>query len=65
MKKIKKQPPRQQRKPKKYQIYGIFNFKTKRLIYVNMDLEQIELEYGLGDYDEESCDIVSFEVALV
>lgn len=52
-------------KLKKYRIYGIFNFKTKQLLYVNLDLEQLELEYGLGDYDEKICDIVSFEVVLV
>lgn len=63
------------RKPKKasdkklkfneYRIYGIFNFKTKQLLYVNLDLEQAELEFGLGDYDDTICDIISFEVILV
>lgn len=52
-------------KLKEYRIYGIFNFKTKKLLYVNLDLDQTELEYGLGDYDEDTCDIISFEVILV
>lgn len=50
---------------KEYRIYGIFNFKSKKLLYVNIDLEQTELEFGLGDYDDEICDIISFEVILV
>jgi hypothetical protein len=59
MGKLKKQI---QQKTKKYQIHGIFNFKTKKLLYVNLDLDQTELEYGLGDYNETVCDIISFEV---
>ena len=52
-------------KLKEYRIYGIFNFKTKKLLYVSIDLEQTELEHGLGDYDEDICDIISFGVILV
>lgn len=50
---------------KEYRIYGIFNFKTKQLLYVNVDLDQTELEFGLGDYDETVCDVISFDVVLI
>ena len=52
-------------KSKTYRIYGIFNFRTEELVYVNMDLEQTELEFELSDYDPEECDIVSFKIMLV
>ena len=52
-------------KSKTYQIYGIFNFRTEELVYVNMDVEQTELEFDLSDYDPEEYDIVSFEIMLV
>ena len=50
---------------KEYRIYGIFNFKSKKLLYVNVDLDQTELEFGLGDYDETVCDVISFDVAFI
>lgn len=52
-------------KSKTYLIYGIFNFRTEELVYVNMDLEQTELELELSDCDPEECDIVSFKIMLV
>ena len=52
-------------KPKIYQIYGIFNFKKKKMLYVSLDLEQTELEFGLGDYDDNTCGVISFTVKFV
>jgi len=52
-------------KPNQYRIYGIFDFKSDKLVYVHMDYEQTELEFEIGDYDSEQYDIVSFDVVLV
>lgn len=51
-------------KPKRYRIYGIFNFKTNRLIHASMDQEIVELEFDMSDYDSDVFDIVSFDVLL-
>lgn len=48
-----------------YRIYGIFDFKTKTLVYIHLDSEQVELEFDLEGYDEERYDVVSFDLALV
>lgn len=48
----------------KYKIYGIFNFKTNKLIYVNLDEEQTELEFTLSNYDAEWHDTVILEVDI-
>lgn len=45
--------------PKVYQIYGIFDFKTKELIYVSLDYDEVELQFEMGDYGEEA-DIICF-----
>ena len=49
---------------KNYKIYGIFDFKLNKLVYVTMDAENAELEMDLGDYDPEDYDIVFFEICL-
>ena len=51
-------------KPRKYRIYGIFNFKTRKLVYVDLDMEKVEFEFDLEGYDEDECGIVSFFVLL-
>ena len=51
-------------KPKRYRIYGIFNFKTNKLIQVSMDIESVDLDFDISDYDTEVFDIVSFDVLL-
>jgi len=51
-------------KPRRYRIYGIFNFKTNKLIYVNLDQELTELEFDMSNYDLEIFDVVSFYVLL-
>jgi hypothetical protein len=52
-------------KPSTYKIYGIYDFQEKRLVYVHLDEEQVELEFDLEDYDGERFDVVSFEVCLL
>jgi len=47
-----------------YRIYGIFNFDKKELIYINFDLEQVELEFLLSCYDDTIYDIVEFNIRL-
>lgn len=51
-------------KSKKYRIYGIFDFKKKKLLSVDLSLEHIELEYDLGDYDKDNCNVIEFEIFL-
>lgn len=64
MSKKKKKQQLEKLKPKKYKIYGIFNFKEKRIIYVDLDLDKIELEFDLEGYDPKTYDIVSFDIML-
>ena len=52
-------------KPGKYCIYGIFHQKTSKLVYVSMEVDQVELEFDLSDYDGEEYKLVSFTVLLV
>lgn len=51
-------------KPNRYRIYGIFDFTVNELVYVNMDVDQTEMEFDIGDYDPERHDIVSFDLIL-
>jgi len=51
-------------KARQYTIYGIFDFKLNKLISVCLDMDQLETEFDLGDYDSERFDIVSFKVML-
>ena len=50
-------------KPKKYRVYGIFNTKKEKLIYVNLDVEKVKLEFELEGYDDD-YDIISFDVVI-
>ena len=45
--------------PKTYQIYGIFDFKTKELTCVSLDYDDVELQFELGEYGEDT-DIICF-----
>ena len=47
------------------QVYGIFNFKTGKMVSVNLDIEQLELEFDLDSHDNDECKIVSFNIMLV
>ena len=51
-------------KPKPYRIYGIFNFDTKTLIQVDLDLERLTFDYELSEYDPDKYDIVSFDIMI-
>lgn len=51
-------------RPKKYTIYGIFDFKSKELIHVGLDLDKVFFEFDLEGYDEESFDVISFDVVV-
>lgn len=51
-------------KSRKYLIYGIFNTNSNELFYVNMDMEQTELEFDISGYDPEIYSMVSFKVVL-
>ena len=50
--------------PNAYRIYGIYNFRTEKLMYVNLELDKVMLEFDLEGYDRESYDIVLFDVVL-
>jgi hypothetical protein len=50
-------------KPKKYRVYGIFNFTKKKLVYVNLDMDAVKFEYDL-EYNTEDYDIISFDIIL-
>lgn len=50
-------------RPKTYQIYGIFDFTAKKLVYVSMDYDEVELQFELADYDE-GFDIIKFDVMV-
>lgn len=65
MAKSKKPSKKEILKPSTYKIYGIYDFQEKRLVYVHLDEEQVELEFDLEDYDGERYDVVSFEVCLL
>ena len=54
-----------QLQPKTYQIYGIFNFKTRELTYVSLDYDEVELQFELelGEYGEDA-DIIRFTVMV-
>ena len=58
-----KQKVLNQLRPKPYIIYGIFDFREKRLIYVSLDLEEVELQFDLEDYDE-NYDVISFNMLI-
>lgn len=49
---------------KRYRVYGIFDFENERLVYVGLDIESVQLEYDIEEYNEEQFDIVSFDVLL-
>ena len=54
-----------QLQPKTYQIYGIFNFKTKELTYVSLDYDEVELQFELAlDEYGEDVDIIRFTMMV-
>ena len=55
----------QKMNPNQYRIYGIFDFVEEKLIYVNMSLEETDLEFDMTGYDVERYDVVEFDVVLI
>jgi hypothetical protein len=51
--------------PKRYKIYGIFDFNSNRLVYVDLDIEKVMFEFDLEEYDIEQYDIISFNIVLI
>ena len=51
-------------KPRKYRIFGIFNFMERKLVHVDLDMDKVVFEFDLAGYDEENFGIVSFFVML-
>ena len=50
--------------PSVYLIYGIFDFKNKKLIYVSLDQEEVELKFELEDYNEDDYDIINVKIMV-
>ena len=50
--------------PEVYQIYGIFDFKNKKLIYVSLDEEEVELKFELEDYNDDDYDIITVSIMV-
>jgi hypothetical protein len=50
--------------PEVYLIYGIFDFKRKKLIYVSLEEEDVELKFDLEDYDDKDYDIITFKTMV-
>ena len=51
-------------KPKKYRIYGIFNFKTNRMVYISMDSEMVDFEFDMNNYNSTDFDVVEFDILI-
>jgi len=51
-------------KPEVYLIHGIFDFKNKKLIYVSLDEEEVELKYELEDYNDEDYDTITVGIMV-
>ena len=50
--------------PEVYLIHGIFDFKNKKLIYVSLDEEEVELKYELEDYNDEDYDTITVGIMV-
>lgn len=46
-------------------IHGIYDVKKKKMLYVHLDMEQVELEYDMGSYLEPQQVIVTLEILIV
>ena len=62
MNKSRKQLQKYNQKPKEYRIYGIYDRHNKKLLYVNIDKDQSDLEYNLGDYN--NCELITFKISF-
>lgn len=51
-------------KPSRYRIYGIFNNKIEKLIFISLDLEAVEMEFELEGYDPDDYSVIGFNIAV-
>lgn len=49
--------------PAVYLIHGIFDFKNKKLVYVSLDPEEVDLKFDLENYDD-NYDLIEINIAL-
>ncbi len=49
--------------PRMYYIHGIFNFKTKELVFVSLDEDEVTLRFDLEGYDTD-YDVVRFPITI-
>jgi hypothetical protein len=49
--------------PKVYPIYGIFDFKNKKLVYVSLDEEEVDFKFELEYYDDD-YDIITVSIMV-
>ena len=50
---------------KSYTIYGIYDFDEQQLIAVNLDFENLKLDYDLMECSSPQFEIVEFDVKLI
>jgi len=50
--------------PEVYQIYGIFDFKNRKLIYVSLNEEDVELNFEMEGYDTNDYDIIAVGIMV-
>ena len=48
----------------KTQIYGIYSVDTRKVIYVNVNKEELEFEFDISDYNKDKYLIVTFDVTV-
>lgn len=48
----------------KYQIYGIFNREENKIVYVDLDMDNVLFEFELEGYNSETHDVISFGISL-
>ena len=65
MKKVVRSKKIVKKKSKEYQIYGIFDFQEKILLSVNLDQEQIGLEFDISDYDVSRYSIIMIPITII
>ena len=62
--KQRKQSVLKELQPEVYLIYGIFDFKRKKLVYVSLDEEEVELKFDVEDYDEDDYDVITVKIMV-
>ena len=62
--KHKKQSVLKQLQPEVYLIYGIFDFKRKKLVYVSLDAEEVDLKFDVEDYNEAEFDTITVKIMV-